>query len=390
MILQAGIDVLLSNHYQWKTQRIGLVTNNAAKTITGISSRQALIENNFNIVKLFSPEHGLAVTGADGTFIHDGYDALTGLPIISLYGKKLQPDAEDLQDIELFLFDIPDVGARFYTYLWTLSYILEAAAKWQIPIIITDRPNPISGKLDLAEGPILQHSCASFIGRWAMPIRHSCTLGELAQYFNSNLQINAPLTVIPIKNYDRNTYQTDWGLAFEPTSPAIQNFEAALCYAGTALLEATNISEGRGTPYSFFAAGAPWMQSEKIAMLMNKLFANILQMVPTQFTPSSSKYAGEICNGIELKIFNREKFHPVFMGLVLIKIVKDLHAQQFKWQHYVTHVNPDGSHHLDKLLGIPNSENLFEKNLDAFIDYINPILQIHEQWEETILPFLLY
>ncbi|WP_298301416.1 DUF1343 domain-containing protein [Hydrotalea sp.] len=390
MTPKPGIDVLLNSNPNWKQQRIGFVTNHAAKTKEGIPSRHALLQHQFNIVKLFSPEHGLDVTGADGVWIDDGNDTLTGLPIISLYGKKLQPDAHDLKNIDLMLFDIPDVGARFYTYLWTLSYILEAAGSFQIPLIIADRPNPVSGKFDLVEGPMLDISCASFIGRWPMPIRHSCTLGELAQYFNKALQIKAPLIVIPVEGYERNCFQPDWGNAFEPTSPAIQSFEAALCYCGTVFLEATNISEGRGTPYSFFAAGAPWMNATAVAFNFNQIALPTVEAVTIQFITYTGKYTGETCNGIVLKIQDREKFHPVLMGLLLIKVIKDLHPDDFAWQGYVTNVNPNGKNHLDKLLGFPDSKALFETNMEKFIKQISKKLNVNISWQTTMKPYLLY
>ncbi|RTL56650.1 MAG: DUF1343 domain-containing protein [Sphingobacteriales bacterium] len=390
MATESGIDVLVRAIPAWKHKRIGFVTNHAAQTKEGIPSRKALLQKQFNIVKLFSPEHGLDVKGADGVLIDNGKDALTGLPIISLYGAKLKPDVADLEDIDLLLFDIPDVGARFYTYLWTLSYVLEAAGDSQKPLIIADRPNPVSGRFDLAEGPMLQTACASFIGRWAMPVRHSCTLGELAQYFNKVLQLNAPLTIVPCKYYDRNSFQPDWETAFVPTSPAIRCFEAALCYTGTAFLEATNISEGRGTPYSFYAAGAPWMNATLVASTINQLLFDNVSAATTCFIPETGKYMGQTCNGIVLKIHHPEKFRPVYTGLILIKLIHDLHPNHFAWQGYVTHVNPTGVNHLDKLLGIPSSENLFESDMESYLQHLHALLNISESWQQTMLPHLLY
>jgi len=146
-----------------------------------------LLDAGFNIVKLFSPEHGLDVKGVDGATIKDGVDALTRLPVISLYNEKLQPDENDLKDIDMVLFDIPDIGCRCYTYLWTMTYVLEACAAYNKKFIVLDRPNPVSGSLRFAEGPMLDEAhCSSFIGRWNIPLRHSCTLGELALYFNAS------------------------------------------------------------------------------------------------------------------------------------------------------------------------------------------------------------
>ena len=192
MDIRFGIDELLAANPPWKNDCIGMVTNEAATTHDLRASRKALLHAGFNVVKLFSPEHGLDVQGADGHFMQDGTDKLTGLPVVSLYSEKLAPSADDLAGIDVLLFDIPDAGSRFYTYLWTMTHVMEACAAHQKRLIILDRPNPISGNFDLAEGPILDEEPASFIGRWASPIRHSCTLGELARYIEVSKKINLP------------------------------------------------------------------------------------------------------------------------------------------------------------------------------------------------------
>src|SRR5215204_2084440 len=227
----SGIDIFLQDPEVNKNSRFAIVTNNAAFTSDRILSRLALANKGFNLIKIFSPEHGISVRGADGSFQKNAIDIKTGLPIISLYGDRLMPTEEDLKDIDIVLFDIPDVGCRFYTYLWTMTYIMEACAKYNKQLIILDRPNPISGDLDMAEGPVLdEENCSSFIGRWSIPIRHSCTLGELATYF-SNKKVNGlDLKIIPVKNWDRNQIAGIPGFEFYPTSPAIQNISAALIY----------------------------------------------------------------------------------------------------------------------------------------------------------------
>ena len=201
MTVLFGVDVLLATEIiPWKSQRIGMVTNEAATT-------QSLVPSRLALQKLFSPEHGISAKGADGAPMLNGFDELTDLPIVSLYGQKLAPTAEDLADIDLIVFDVPDIGVRFYTYLWTLSYLIESAATQKTPLIILDRPNPISGLMELNEGPLLDPHCTSFIGRWPMPIRHGCTLGELALYYNTQRNINATLEIIPslyqITKYDQ-------------------------------------------------------------------------------------------------------------------------------------------------------------------------------------------
>ena len=182
MLPQYGIDVFLQQAPAYKNKRIGLITNNAATTNQGIMSRVALLQHGFNLVKLFSPEHGIGTNGADGVAQQNNNDSITGLPVISLYGDQLAPHANDLDDLDLIVFDIPDVGCRFYTYLWTMTYVMEACAANQKPLLILDRPNPIGNDLEHAEGPFLDEAtCTSFIGRWSIPVKHCCTLGELAR-----------------------------------------------------------------------------------------------------------------------------------------------------------------------------------------------------------------
>lgn len=385
-----GLDILLEQNPSWKYLRIGLVTNHAATTHQFIPSRKALQDNGFNLIKLFSPEHGLDVKGADGAKMNDGIDALTQLPIISLYGDKLHPSIEDLNDVDILLFDIPDVGSRFYTYLWTLTHVLEACGKQNKKLIILDRPNPLSGNLSRSEGPMLdEEHCSSFIGRWNIPIRHSCTLGELAIYFNQTKNINAAIEIIKCENWNRNDFQTDWGIDFVPTSPAIKNFEAALLYPGLGLLEATNISEGRGTALSFQMAGTPWMDENEVATIFNQLAIDDVTTKTINFTPSNSKYANEKCNGVQFKILHTSSFTAVFNGLLFIKLIKNLYPDHFEWKPYPTNVNPSGKNHLDKLLGITNSEQIFELPFNEFLKVIQQITTTTD-WQKEIQPYLLY
>lgn len=388
-MIQFGIDNLWQLNTNWKNKQIALVTNNAATTHNLIPTRKALLNNGFNIVKLFSPEHGLDVKGADGNFIHDGIDALTNLPIISLYGNKLEPSPEDLHNIDIVLFDIPDIGCRFYTYLWTLTHVIEACAKHNKQLIILDRPNPISGIIDLAEGPLLDdENCSSFIGRWAMPLRHCCTLGELAFYFNATRKIGATIEVVKCSNWTRNLFQPNWNIDFIPTSPAIKNFNAALLYPGLGLLEATNISEGRGTENAFEIAGATWLNAASVCNVFNEVQDEVC-LHEIEFVPTESKYKNEVCNGVQFTINNTATYQPVFTALLFIKLVKDLHPTQFQWMPYPTHVNPTGTQHLDKLLGIENSEVIFNLPFQQFLKQIQQITKVQD-WKDEVGSFLLY
>ena len=382
-MIKFGADILKASNPPWKTKKIGFVTNAAATTNQNQPVYLALLAAGFNIVKLFSPEHGFNTSGVDGAKIKNATDQKTQLPIVSLYGESLAPSAENLADLDLILFDIPDVGVRFYTYLWTLTYVIEACKTYNKPILVLDRPNPLSGNLTYSEGPMLNEQyCASFIGRWNIPLKHSCTLGELARYFNTSKAINADLTVISCENWHRNEFQPKWGTTFIPTSPAIKNINAALLYPGLGLLEATNISEGRGTNYPFEIVAAPWLTE------IDFNIANAT-ITPIAVVPTEGKYVNKKCYGWHIKLENPHQFNAVAWALLFIKLIKDAYPTHFKWQGYPTNVNPSGEKHLDKLLGIPGSEQIFELPLSAFKKEIAMLCNTHN-WQQTIEPYLLY
>jgi len=372
-----GIDTFLLQPEVNKNSRFALVTNNAAFTSDKLLSRLGLIKEGFNLVKIFSPEHGISVRGADGVHQSNAIDIKTNLPIISLYGDRLIPTEEDLIDIDIVLFDIPDAGCRFYTYLWTMTYVMEACLKYQKQLIILDRPNPISGVLSMAEGPMFdEQNCSSFIGRWSIPIRHSCTLGELANYF-SNKKVNGlDLKIIKVKNWGRDQIAND----FYPTSPAIQNISTALVYPGMGLLEGVNVNEGRGSEKPFMQFGAPWINAEE---LLNKIDQNSINIKPVSFTPTDGLYKNEDCVGIELSLVNEKKFHPVSFGINLISVLYNLYPHLLEERAYVTNANPSGGRHLDKLLGKRNAFELFRSNTSIETD-------VSQVWFEEINPHLLY
>jgi uncharacterized protein YbbC (DUF1343 family) len=382
-VLQYGIDVLLQQPAKFQQQQIVLVTNNAATTISGEHSRVALLKNNFHLVKLFSPEHGITTIGTDGEAQPNTRDRLTGLPVISLYNKKLAPTEEELHDADIVLFDIPDVGCRFYTYLWTMTHVMEACAQMNKPFVVLDRPNPIGASVEKAEGPFLDEAnCSSFIGRWNIPLKHSCTLGELALYFAATRLPQLNIEIINVKNYHRHhTALNDF--AFTPTSPAIQTINTALLYPGMGLLEGVNINEARGTALPFTMFGAPWINADE---LLNAL--EIQQIPGITFETISYKaitppYEEQMCNGLKLIIKDASQLMAVQTGLTLLKTIAALYPYQLKERLYKTNANPTGEKHLDKLLGIK----------DAFSQLQQPRAintQIATEWFETIQSYLLY
>ena len=388
MPIQFGVDIILNSNPDWKLKRIGLLTNDAAKTNVGLSSRLALINAGFNIVKLFSPEHGINATGADGAKMEDGIDPITGLTIISLYGEKYMPNAADVAEIDILLFDIPDAGTRFYTYLWSMTYWIEAAAKFNKQVIVLDRPNPLGGNISLCEGPMLDDRISSFIGRFNIPIKHQCTLGELAQYFNTTLHWRAKLSVIQCEGLKRNAQFYDWNLAWVNPSPALQNMEAAVLYPGLCFFEATNVSVGRGTPYSFEWIGASWFNLPAMTMVWQNILREDFKIETLKLPLMSNEVSCET-KGIRIKVIDPYHFDAVLNGLLMLKLVKDLHPQDFKWMPYPTHANPSGENHLSLLLGIPQSEKLFDLPLQNWLQQMGKLLRVDE-WRTMIAPYLLY
>lgn len=380
--VQYAIDQLLEQLFTWKEKRIAFVTNDAAKTSSGISSRMALIENGYNIIKLFSPEHGINTKGEDGVAQHNAKDILTGLPVISLYGERLAPTEEDLQDIDFVLFDIPDIGCRFYTYLWTMTHVMEACATFKKKLIILDRPNPIGASLERAEGPMLdEKNCSSFLGRWSIPIKHGCTLGELASYFAATKVNGLELEVISVKNYYRYyTAQNDF--SFVPTSPAMTDIDTAMFYPGMGLLEGVNVDEGRGTETPFRVCGAPWIEMEALQKeLQEQLPA--LKVKGVQYKAQAGVYTNELCLGVELSVTDEKLFFAVHTGIIVLQTLYKLYPAQLTERLYKTNINPSGKRHLDLLLGVT----------DAFAGIQTSklfVTDLKNEWTNAMSNYLLY
>jgi uncharacterized protein YbbC (DUF1343 family) len=383
--LLSGVDIICKKADTYKNIRFGFVTNNAATTIEGKLSRTALLKAGFNLIKLFSPEHGLTAQGADGTYQPNQTDPVTLLPVISLYGEHLAPSATDLEGIDMMLFDIPDVGCRFYTYLWTMTYIMEACARHQVPLLLLDRPNPLSGNIEKTEGPLLDEiNCSSFTGRWNIPIRHSCTLGELASYFAATRVTNLNLKIIEIKNWNVTETIPEPGYNFVPTSPAIKDLETAFLYPGTGLVEGINVNEGRGTDTAFKIIGAPWIDAMELMNAFHKLRLPGISADTTDYIPYSGLYSGEKCYGLKFSLTDKDKFRPVEMGLQLLRLIISLFPESCRERLYTTLANPAGKCHLDQLTGIKHAFEFIKKGS-------LPVTTLAKKdWEEFISPYLIY
>ena len=333
--------------------RVGLVTNDAAHLAEHPAqrSRAALRGAGVPIVQLFGPEHGLAATAADGASVADSMDPLTGLPIVSLYGAQRRPSAEQLADLDAVLFDLPDVGARFYTYIWTLFEVGEACAEAGVPLVVLDRPNPLGGRIDGAEGPMLEMAFASFVGGDVIPIRHALTAGELALLWRRERWGGADVQVVPCDGWRRDMLWSATGLSWIPTSPSMPSAASALLYPGTCLFEATNLSVGRGTDAPFQRVGAPWLDATAVLNHLSRQTPRGVRLEKERFTPDVGPYAREACHGIRIVITDDRAVRPVALGLLLLAAIIATHRLRFAWARYPTAANPRGDGHFERLVG---------------------------------------
>jgi len=331
MCVQTGLEVLLSERLDLlRGKRVGLITHPAAVLPDLAHNLDALLHAGASVTALFAPEHGLAGSVADGTMVDHTVHARTGLPVFSLYGETKEPTQAMLVDVDVLVFDMQDVGARFYTFISTLFYVLRGAVQAQIPVIVLDRPNPITGVA--VEGPLLSSGFESFVGVIPIPIRHGMTIGELARYINGEFAPGADLTVVPMMGWRRGMWFDETGLPWVPTSPAMPRLSTATLYPGTCLLEGTNVSEGRGTALPFEVCGTPWIDGEDLAAQLNALALPGARFRPTQFIPTASKYAGEVCEGVQIHVLARDLLRPVAMGVWMLATLKRLYPEHFAWQ----------------------------------------------------------
>jgi uncharacterized protein YbbC (DUF1343 family) len=323
-----GIDILQGNQYApLAGKNIGLITNQTGRAVDG-STTIDLLRNSkaCKVVALFSPEHG--IRGIEEGNVASSIDAMTGLPIFSLHGEIKRPTLEMLRGIDALVFDIQDVGARFYTYSTTMAYCMEEAARAKIPFYVLDRPNPIGGAI--VEGPMLDADKTSFTGYMPMPVRHGMTVGELARYFNAENNIGVDLHVISMEGWRRNYLFSDTGQLWVDPSPNIRNLLEELLYPGVCLLEGSNVSVGRGTDRPFELIGAPWIEPRRLAAELNAAHVPGIKYVPQFFTPSTDTNRGLKCGGVNLVVSDPEKLNSVLLGMTLISVLHKLYPREFE------------------------------------------------------------
>ncbi len=301
-----------------KDGRLGLITNHAGVR-ADLTPSYEYLNANYKLTALFSPEHGLyGAAQAGAKFEETQVEEKTGVPVYSLYNGRTAPDEQMLSEVDILCFDMQDVGARFYTYLYTMTRSMKAAAEQGKPFVVFDRVNPIG--LSKVEGEILDENNASFIGEYAVPHRYGLSIGEFAKYINAEKNINVQLYVVPCEGLDRDTYFDETGLCFVAPSPNMPTPDTALVYPGTCIFEGVrNMSEGRGTTQPFELIGAPYIDEGALCDYMNSLELPGVRARRARFTPTFSKFAGQLCRGIQIHVTDKRAFSPFEYGMRLFR-----------------------------------------------------------------------
>lgn len=342
--VRTGLDNVASSSRLFAGRRIGIIANQTSYDRQGRFIVDVFKEiDDAQVVALFSPEHGLYGVEEAGETITDQRDPKYGLPVYSLYGQTRKPTPEMLEGIDVLVFDIQDIGSRFYTYISTMSLAMEAAAECGKHFIVLDCPNPIGG-IEV-EGPVLEKSLTSFVGMHPIPVRHGMTIGELARMIEGEGWpaggVHVHLTVVPMTGWNSSMWFDETGLIFRKPSPNMPDVETAAIYPGLCLLEGTNVSEGRGTAMPFLQFGAPWIDGNKLADRLNQLGMAGLMFHPKTFTPTASKHEGHLCHGVRIEITDRDRLEPFWAGVCIVNEIAQTYPESFEWR----------ASHFDRLCG---------------------------------------
>ena len=383
-----GIDALRSDPTAIAGKRIGLVTNPSGLASDGTPSWRALADlPDARLVRLFGPEHGVDGGAVYMEGVSSSVHRETGLPVVSLYGttlESLKPRPEDLADLDAVVFDVPDVGARYYTFHWTMLLAMEACAELGKRFVVCDRPNPLGGEV---EGAPQDPEFLSFVGLHPIAVRHGMTSGELARLLASERGLDLDLVVSPMRGWARDVSYRDTGLPWIPPSPNIPTVETARVYPGMALLEGTNLSEARGTARPFEMFGAPWLEPLALTAALAALELPGVSFLPTRFRPMFEKHAGETCGGAMLEVVNPSVFRPFETGLQVIETARCVAPREFRWREEPYEFDPRPA--IDLLTG----SSRFRESLDTDGDAASEIARHREETRPFLArrdPFLLY
>jgi uncharacterized protein YbbC (DUF1343 family) len=301
--------------------------NSGLEDITGIFLRSGKLE----IKALFGPQHGIRGETQDNMVEWRGFrDKKTNLPVFSLYSRTRKPEPSMLRDIDVLVVDIQDVGSRYYTFIWTLELCMQACVETEKSVVVLDRPNPVGGLR--TEGPVLDMTYGSFVGRRPLPVRHGMTIGEIGFYLRDTFYPSLNFHVIPMRGWKRKMWFDETGLPWIMPSPNMPTLDTAIVYPGMCLLEGTNISEGRGTTRPFELFGAPFIDPEALAKRLEEFRLAGVVFRPLHFKPTFQKYSGILCGGAQLHVTNRERFRPFRTGVAVLKTVYELYPGYFRWR----------------------------------------------------------
>lgn len=349
-----GLDILIDGGFQdLRGKSIGVVCNQASVSRDLVHAVDAMLpahqRGELVMRAVFGPQHGLHGHTQDNMIEWEGaHDERTGIPVHSLYGETREPTDSMLEGVELLVVDLQDLGARYYTFIWTMALCMKACERLGIPVLVLDRPNPIGGLQ--VEGPVMEEALASFVGLHPLPTRHGMTIAEIARYLQAAFYHRLQLRTVPMTGWSRSDYFDDLDLRWIPPSPNVPVVDTAVVYPGMCLLEGTNLSEGRGTTRPFETFGAPWLNGWKLAEALNALELAGAQFRPVQFQPTFQKHAGELCGGCFLHVTSRRSFEPVLVAIAVLRECARLSDGKFEWKQppyeYETEKRP-----IDILLG---------------------------------------
>jgi len=377
MRVRLGSDVLLSSG-RLKGSRIGVVCNHASldRDFGHLIGKLAAAEG-VTLAAIFGPQHGFRSDVQDNMVeTPHGDDLRLRVPIYSLYSETREPTAEMLRGIDALVIDLQDIGARIYTYIYTMANCLRAAARHGVRVIVCDRPNPIGGTN--VEGACLQPGWESFVGQFPLPMRHGMTIGELAALFNDAFGIGARMDVVRMEGWSRSTYADGTGLPWVMPSPNMPTLDTAIVYPGTVLFEGTMLSEGRGTTRPFELVGAPWIEAERFAAEMNGLGLPGAYFRPAGFEPTFQKHARQPCGGCQIHVTDRDAFRPVITGVALIDTFRRLDTGRFAWRQ------PPYEYEHDKM---PIDILAGSDTLRQQVESGTPIAEIAASWKDDETEF---
>lgn len=385
--VQSGLDVLLAGNLKsLRGRRVGILSHQAS-----IDSRlrhviDLLRTRQIEVTALFAPEHGFWGTAQDQVPIEAQHHPTLGIPVFSLYGDHRAPHVSDLASIDVLICDLQDVGSRYYTFIWTMALAMQVCAEAKKKIIVIDRPNPLGGLV--MEGPVLDPEFASFVGLYPIPVRHGMTIGEIAQWVNEGLGVDADLEVLRMKGWRRAMSYEQTGLPWVLPSPNMPTVDTAWVYPGMCLIEGTNLSEGRGTTRPFELVGAPYVQPDTFAGLMNNERLPGVSFRSCGFEPTFHKFHGQFSGGVQLHVTNRKTFKPFLTGVRLIQKMYDLYPKLFAWR--------DPPYEYEKVkwpIDILCGTDAVRKAIETGV----PVGKLEPDWQDQVArfqkerrPFLLY